>query len=178
MQAVREIGLKRTIRFFFLTLLHALFQCSLFPPVRRWFLICLGARVGQNVVINRVCFFNYDRKGFKGLKIGNSVFIGDECLLDLAEGIELADHVTLAERVTVLTHMNVGYQDHPLQKKFPSKTEPVQIGRGCFIGAGSTLLAGVHIGEESLVGAGSLVNKDIPAKTAVAGVPAKKIKEI
>lgn len=178
MQAVKEIGLKRTFRFFYLTLLHALFRCSLFPPIRRWFLICLGAKVGHDVVMNRIRFFNYDRKGFRGLKIGNHVFIGDECLLDLAEGIELADHVTLAERVTVLTHINVGYKDHPLQKKFPSKTEPVRLGRGCFIGACSTILAGIHIGEESLIGAGSLVNKDIPAKTVVAGVPAKKIREI
>lgn len=178
MQALREIGTRRAFRYFYLTLLHALFRCSLFPPVRRWFLILLGAKVGKDVVINRIRFFNYDRKGFKGLKIGNKVFIGDECLLDLAESIELGDHVTLAERVTILTHINVGYKDHPLQKKFKSKTEPIHIHRGCFVGACSTLLAGVHIGEESLVGAGSLVNKDVPSHSAVAGVPAQKIKEI
>ncbi len=178
MQALKEIGFKRAFRFFYLTLFHALFRCSLFPPVRRLFLILLGAKIGKNVILNRIRFFNYDRKGFKGLKIGDNVFIGDECLLDLADSIELGDHVTLAERVTILTHINVGYKNHPLQKKFPAKTESVKIDRGCFVGACSTLIAGAHIGEESLIGAGSMVNKNIPPHSAMAGVPAKKIKEI
>lgn len=176
MQAFKEIGWARACKYFFLTLIMLFFPLCLFPPLRRWFLLLLGAQIGNNVVINKVRFFNIDRKGFKGLKIGNNCFIGDECLLDLAESIELEDYITLAERVTVLTHMNVGYQDHPLQKTYPSVTQPVKIEQGCFVGACATILTGVTIGRESLVGANSLVNKSISAHSVVAGVPAKQIK--
>lgn len=177
MQALQEIGLRRAARFFYLTLLMAFYNNLLFPPLRKWFLKLFGARIGRNVILHRVKFFNVDRKGFRGLKIGNNVFIGDECLLDLAEGIELADHVTLAERVTVLTHMNVGYKDHPLQKDYPSVTAPVKIRRGCFIGACATLLAGVEIGERSLVAAGSVVTRHVPNSSVVGGVPARDLKQ-
>ena len=89
--------------------------------------------------------------------IGRECFLGDECLLDLAEGIELEDQVTLAERVLVLTHLNVGYADHPLQAAFPAQAAPVRFERGSFVGAGATILAGVTVGREAFVAAGSVV---------------------
>jgi len=178
MQAIQEIGLMRVWKFFYLTLLMALFQICLFPNIRKWFLQLLGAKVGSNVVLHRVRFFNYDRMGFRGLRLGNNVFIGDECLLDLADKIELEDHVTLAERVTILTHMNVGFKNHPLQASYPKKTAPIRIQKGSFVGACSTILAGVQIGEKVLVAAGSVVNRSISSETVVGGVPAREIKEI
>ena len=88
------------------------------------------------------------------------------------------ENVTIAERVTILTHLNVGYEGHPLQKYFPSKSLPTFLAEGCFIGTNSTILCGVNIGKFSFVAAGSLVNKDVPDKTLVGGVPAKVIKSI
>ena len=61
-----------------------------------------------------------------GLTVGEDCFLGDECLFDLAEAITLGRQVTLAERVLVLTHMNVGYADHPLQPHFPPIARPVR----------------------------------------------------
>ena len=55
---------------------------------------------------------------------------------------------------------------------------PVYIGKQCWIAANSTILKGVTIGDESVVGAMSLVNKDIPAKVLAAGVPAKVIRKL
>ena len=80
----------------------------------------LGARIGARSLLHDVRFFNLYRRGPGRPRIGDECFLGDECLLDLAEGIELEDQVTLAERVLVLTHLNVGYADHPLQSAFPA----------------------------------------------------------
>lgn len=177
MKALTEVGAGRIWKFFWMTLAMAFFQALLFPPLRACFLRLLGAKIGKNSVIGRVRFFNCDRGGFRGLKLGDNVFIGDECLLDLAAGIEMGNHATLAERVTVLTHMNVGYSNHPLQKEYPPKTGPVSIGSGVFIGACATILCGVEIGERSLVAAGAVVTRDVAAGSAVAGVPAREIKK-
>ena len=123
-------------------------------------------------------FSNFYHKGFPGLKIGRDCFLGDEVLIDLYDEVEIENQVTIAQRVTLLTHINVGYKDHPLQKYFPKKSQPIKINSGSFIGAGSIILPGVTIGEESFVAAGSVVTEDVPNNTLVAGVPAKPVRKI
>jgi acetyltransferase-like isoleucine patch superfamily enzyme len=110
--------------------------------------------------------------------VGAECFLGDECLLDLAEGITMQPQVTLAERVVVLTHTNVGYADHPLQASFPPSAAPVVFERGCFVGASVTILPGVTIGHEAFVAAGSVVTRDVAPRTLVAGVPARRIRDL
>jgi maltose O-acetyltransferase len=112
------------------------------------------------------------------LALGDDCFLGDECLIDLADGVILEDQVTLAERVLLLTHLNVGYVDHPLQARFPPRSAPVRIERGSFVGANVTVLAGVTIGAGSFVAAGSVVTEDVPPRTLVAGVPARPIRSL
>lgn len=178
MKALREIGLKGALKFSFLTPAHALFDVLLFPPLRTLALRLLGAQVGADVIIHRVRFFNFYRNGFPGLRISDNCFLGDDCLLDLAEAIILEEHVTLAERVTILTHTNVGYRNHPLQATIPSKTAPVILRRGAFVGANATLLPGIEIGECAVVGAGAVVCSHVPAFSVVGGVPAKLLRLI
>jgi acetyltransferase-like isoleucine patch superfamily enzyme len=113
-------------------------------------------------ILHDVRFFNLYRRGLAGLAIGEDCFIGDECLLDLAEGITLERQVTFAERVLVLTHTNVGYQDHPLQAHFPATAKPVVFEQGSFVGASATILPGTRIGARSFVAAGSVVTADVP----------------
>jgi acetyltransferase-like isoleucine patch superfamily enzyme len=125
-----------------------------------------------------VRFFNLYRRGLAGLEIGEDCFLGDECLLDLAEGVRLERQVTFAERVLVLTHTNVGYADHPLQAHFPPLAAPVVVEAGAFVGANVTLLPGVRVGGQSFVAAGSVVTADVPARTLVAGVPARALRPI
>ena len=178
MKALREIGWGRALRFGFFTLAMVPYRLALVPQLRAPWLRLLGARVGRRTILHDVRFFNLYRRGLAGLEIGDECFLGDECLLDLAEGIRLERQVTLAERVLLLTHVNVGYRDHPLQERFPPKAAPVVIERGAFLGANVTVLAGVRIGSESFVAAGSVVTDDVPPRTLVAGVPARVVRAI
>lgn len=183
MRVIDELGLRKIFRFTlysFLQVLYHLLIDHLFqlPPARKLFLILLGAKIGSNSIIMNVKFFNWHHRGPGGLNIGKDCFIGDETLIDLYDKVVLEDQVTLAQRVTVLTHHNVGYKNHPLQKFFPKSSKPVIFKRGSVIAAAATILPGVTCQQQSFVAAGSVVTKDVPAKSLVAGVPAKVIRKI
>jgi len=154
------------------------YRLALFPQLRAPWLRLLGSRIGRGVVLHNVRFFNLYRRGLTGLEIGEECFVGDECLLDLAEGVRLERQVTLAERVMILTHTNVGYRDHPLQKHFPAHAAAVVVETGAFLGAGCILLPGVRVGSRAFVAAGSVVTADVPAGTLVAGVPARVVRSL
>jgi maltose O-acetyltransferase len=177
-KALDEIGAGRALRFGLFTLAMLPYRFALFPQVRAPWLRVLGAHIGRRSILHDVRFFNLYRRGLGGLRIGDDCFVGDECLLDLAEEIRLEDYVTLAERVLVLTHTNVGYRDHPLQPHFPAMAAPVTIRRGSFVGAAVTILPGLTIGPEAFVAAGSVVTADVPPRTVVAGVPARPLRTI
>ena len=178
MKALDEIGASRALRFGLFTLAMVPYRVALFPPVRAVWLRLLGAKIGRRSILHDVRFFNLYRRGLKGRRIGDDCFVGDECLLDLADEIRIEDHVTLAERVLVLTHTNVGYRDHPLQPHFPKMAAPVTIRRGSFVGAAVTILPGLTIGPEAFVAAGSVVTADVPPRTVVAGVPARPLRTL
>jgi acetyltransferase-like isoleucine patch superfamily enzyme len=177
-KAVGEVGFDRAARFGWTTLAMLPYRLALFPPLRSWWLRLLGARIGPGAIVHDVRFFNLYRRGVAGLSLGRECFLGDECLLDLAEAIVLEDQVTLAERVLVLTHTNVGYRDHPLQRHFPPLAAPVVVEAGCFVGAGAILLPGIRVGRGSFVAAGSVVTQDVPPGTLVAGVPARVVRAL
>jgi len=113
----------------------------------------------------------------KGLKIGNNTRIrgfpifGTEPYL-----IELGNNVVITHGVTFLTHdwsINVVNSLHP-EKHF-KKFGKIIIKDNCFIGINSILLPNITMGPNSIVGAGSVVTKDVPPNTVVAGNPAKQI---
>lgn len=183
MKAIEEIGIRKASRFLAYSLLQVIYHRIVnhflfFSPARNFFLQLLGAKISKNSIIMDVKFFNWHHMGPQGLKIGQDCFIADETLIDLYDQVILENQVTIAQRVTILTHLNVGYSDHPLQKYFPKTSKPVVFRSGCVIGASSTILPGVTVGRESFVAAGSVVTKSVPAYTLVAGVPAKVIRKI
>ncbi len=174
----KEVNLTSASKFFAFSLIQILYGLLIFPQLRLIFLNLLGANVNANALIMNVKFFNWHQKGPKALVIGKDCFIGDETLIDLYDEVALEDQVTLAQRVLVLTHINVGYADHPLQNSFPKTSSKVLFKKGAVVGASSTILPGVIIGEKSFVAAGSVVTKSVPANTLVGGVPAKIIRKI
>ena len=178
MKALREIGVGRAVRYVLGAFFSVIFAAAIVPPLRVLVLRLGGARIGRNVVIDRIRLFNLYRMGLPAIRIGDCCYLGDDTLLDLAERITLGDHVTIAERVIILTHLNVGYKDHPLQPCFPARAAAVTIERGAFVGANATILCGVTIGECAFVAAGAVVTKDVPSWTLVGGVPARVIRHL
>jgi len=177
-KALAEIGWTRALRFGFFTAAMLPYRLLLVPQLRAPWLRLLGARIGRGTIVHDVRFFNLYRRGLGGLEIGDECFLGDEVLLDLAEGIRFGNQVSFGERSVVITHLNVGYADHPLQAEFPARAAPVVIEAGSFVGASVTILPGVTIGARSFVAAGSLVTKDVPPATLVAGVPARVVRRL
>ncbi|KAA6438336.1 sugar O-acetyltransferase [Dyadobacter flavalbus] len=107
------------------------------------------------------------------ISLGKNVFINHACsFLDIG-GIVIEDDVMIGPRV------NITSETHPLEpadrKTLIPKT--VFIRRNAWIGAGATILPGVTVGENAVIAAGAVVNRDVPANSVVAGIPAKVIKE-
>ena len=109
-----------------------------------------------------------------GVRVGRDVFVGFGLEIDTnhSELIEIGDHVTISHRCTIATHMATS-ADTPLRKLYPETAAPVSIGNGAWICTGAVLLPGVRIGENAVVAAGAVVDRDVAAGTLVAGVPAR-----
>lgn len=108
------------------------------------------------------------------LNIGKRVFINHACsFLDMG-GITIEDDVMIGPRVNLVT------ENHPLDpgKRKAMLCAPVLIKRNAWIGAGATILPGVTIGENAVIAAGAVVNRDVPANTVAGGIPAKIIKPV
>ncbi len=175
-QALREIGVGRALKYCAGQFQIALLKSELLlSPFRVILLKLFGMTIGKDSVIHACTFFNVYRGGFSKMRTGHHCFIGNECLIDLAETITLGNYVTIAERVSILTHTSVGFSDHPLHGKIPAVMAGVRIGNGAFIGLGATIMPGVTIGENAIVGACSLVRENVTAGVTVAGIPARPV---
>jgi len=176
MQTLKQIGPKRVLKHIVFVFWQAIFNFLGFSPLRVFWLKLFGAQIGQNSIVDKIDFVNLDRKGLRGLSVGSHCFLGRGALLDLADKITLKDHVIISPRVSIFSHMSVGLKTHPLYKKYPPQLKSVIINRGCFIGASTTILCGVTLNENSVIGAGSLINKNIPKNKLAAGNPVKIIR--
>jgi acetyltransferase-like isoleucine patch superfamily enzyme len=108
------------------------------------------------------------------IKIGKNVFINHACsFLDMG-GITIEDDVQIGPRVNLIT------ENHPIDPSTRKHLDlkAIAIKRNAWIGAGATILPGVTVGENSIVAAGAVVNKDVPPNAIVGGVPAKLLKII
>ncbi len=117
-----------------------------------------------------------------GCKVGKDVFVGDNVRVDLnhADMITIEDHVHIASGTRLLCHQR-NLSDYCVgddYAKLGYNIKPIHLSKGCLIGMESFVMPGVTIGEGAIIGAGSLVTKDIPAWTIATGRPAKVVKEI
>ena len=107
-----------------------------------------------------------------GLKMGSNVHIMGDCILDPGHCwlIEIGNNVTLAPRVHILAH------DASTQNELgKTKIGLVSIGNDVFVGASTIILPNTHIGDKVVIGAGSVVTKDIPSNSVAVGNPARVI---
>ncbi len=114
----------------------------------------------------------------RGAKVGRRVKISSHTFI--CEGVEIADDVFVGHGVTFINdkYPRAVTASGALQTSEDWKVVPTIVRRGASIGSGSTILCGVEIGEGAIVGAGSVVTRDVPAGTIVAGNPARALREV
>ncbi len=108
----------------------------------------------------------------ENVKIGKNVFINGNVLFMARSGITIEDDVQIAANAQFISNNHDPYDRMVLTCK------PVLIKKGAWIGAGATILPGVCVGKHAIVGAGSVVTKDVPDYAVVVGNPAKMIKTL
>ena len=117
-----------------------------------------------------------------GCHVGKDVFIGDNVRIDggHADLIYIGDHAHITGGCRLLCHQRnlLHYRKGDDAAKLPYKLGEIHIGKGVMIGMESLIMPGVTIGDGAIVGAYSLVTKDIPAWTIATGRPAKVVKQI
>ena len=118
-----------------------------------WFEHSWNIVLGDDIALNRNCWIS----GSAGITIGNDVIVGPQCII-VSEGHRF-------DKVGV----PISKQGYISQK--------IVIGDRCWLGAQSVILPGTTIGDDVVIGAGSVVKGEIPPRTVVAGVPAKVIRE-
>lgn len=124
--------------------------------------VCGGAKIGQGVSLGQNVF------------VGNKVVIGDRCKVQ--NNVSVYDNVTLEEGVFCgpsMVFTNVYNPRSLIERKDQYRNTLVK--KGATLGANCTIVCGITIGEYSFVGAGAVVNKDVPAYALIVGVPAKQI---
>ncbi|MFH1781626.1 MAG: acyltransferase [Patescibacteria group bacterium] len=145
--------------------------------------------VGDNVKI-----FNFVNA--YGCSIGNNSKIGAFVEIQknarIGENCKISSHTFICEGVHIKNNVFIGHNVSFINDKFPRATSAdgglqseadwqvikTVVENGASIGTSATILCGVTIGEQAIVGAGSVVTKDVPARTVVAGNPAKFLKKI
>lgn len=124
--------------------------------------VCSGARIGKGVSLGQNVF------------VGNKVVIGDQCKIQ--NNVSVYDNVTLEEGVFCgpsMVFTNVYNPRSLIERK--SEYRDTLVKKGATLGANCTIICGATIGEYAFVGAGAVVNKDVPAYALMVGVPARQI---
>jgi acetyltransferase-like isoleucine patch superfamily enzyme len=128
--------------------------------------------IGEPVEVGLFPTFNTDCG--KNIHLGKGVFINAGCKFQDQGGIYIGDGVLIGHN-TVFATLNHGLLPEERHDLIP---KPIHIGRNVWIGSNSTILAGVTIGDNAVIGAGSVVTKDIPENMVAVGSPARVIKSI
>ena len=127
-----------------------------------WVHVCAGALIGADVSLGQNVF------------VGNKVVIGDNCKIQ--NGVSVYDNVTLEEGVFCgpsMVFTNVYNPRSLIDRK--SEYRDTLVKRGATLGANCTIVCGITIGEYAFIGAGAVVNNDVPAYALMVGVPARQI---
>lgn len=162
-----NVSLWRVIKQFFLNIYRKRMEKMMDWPI----LQSLNPRKIRPILLRKI-----------GCHVGKGVFIGDYVRVDCghADEITIEDSVSIASGTRLLCHQRdfSNYRVGDDYMKLGYIVKPIVLKKGCLIGMESFVMPGVTVGEGAIVGAGSLVTKDIPAWTIAAGRPAKVLKEI
>jgi acetyltransferase-like isoleucine patch superfamily enzyme len=136
------------------------------------FLNLYGCEIGDNTKIGAFVEVQKNARIGRNCKISSHTFI--------CEGVTIEDNVFIGHGVAFINDIypRATASDGALQTEKDWKVEPTLICRGASIGSGATILAKVTVGENSIVGAGSVVTRSVPANSVVAGNPARVLRSI
>ncbi len=146
-------------------------------------------RLGKNVKIANFvnlygCAIDDNSKIGTFVEVQKNAFIGKNCKIQshtfICEGVTIEDDVFVGHGVTFINdkYPRATNGNGSLQSEADWKVVPTVVKKGASIGSGSTILCNVTIGENAIVGSGSVVTKDVPPYTVFAGNPAKLIRRI
>jgi acetyltransferase-like isoleucine patch superfamily enzyme len=155
-------------------------------------------RIGDHVAIDDHAILDAKGTANRGITVGNGVFIGRHSILACKDGeIELEDGVNVSYHCLIFSAsvVRVGQKtliaaqsylvgggheydalDRPVVEQ-PRPSKGIEIGPGCWIGAGAKVLDGVRIGQNAIVGANAVVTEAVPAYAVVGGIPARVIRD-
>ena len=148
-----------------------------------------NVKLGKNVKIFDFvnlygCSIDDDSKIGTFVEIQKNAFVGKNCKISshtfICEGVHIEDNVFVGHNVTFINdkYPRSANEDGSMQTEADWKVVETYVKKGASIGSSSTILCGITVGENAIVGAGAVVTKDVPANSIVAGVPAKVIKKI
>jgi acetyltransferase-like isoleucine patch superfamily enzyme len=145
----------------------------------------LGADVMLSKFINLYgCEIGDETKIGAFVEIQKHASIGKRCKISshtfVCEGVTIEDNVFVGHGVVFIndTYPRATARNGELQTEEDWCVEPTRVKKGASIGSGATILANVEIGENAIIGAGSVVTKDVPAGAIVAGNPARLLRQI
>lgn len=149
-------------------MIHQLSDCQARVPestnIWQFCVVLPKAQIGENCNICSHCFIEND------VRIGNNVTI--KCGVQIWDGITIENDVFVGPNVTFTNDL------YPRSKRHPEEYVQTVLKNGCSIGANSTIVCGVTIGEKAMIGAGSVVTHDVPAGELWMGNPARFVRKI
>lgn len=149
--------------------------------------IAPSVKLGKNVRLSKFvnlygCEIGDETKIGAFVEIQKNASVGKRCKISshtfVCEGVEIQDNVFIGHSVTFIndSYPRATTPSGELQTEADWKVEKTVVSKGASIGSGSTILSNISIGENAIVGAGSVVTKDVPASAIVAGNPAKVLR--
>ena len=134
------------------------------------FINLYGCEIGDHTKIGAFVEIQKNVKIGKNYKISTHTFV--------CEGVTIEDNVFIGHSVTFIndSYPRATTAKGELQTEKDWKVEPTLVKKGASIGSGATILSHVTVGENAIVGAGSVVTRDVPADTIVAGNPARRLR--
>jgi acetyltransferase-like isoleucine patch superfamily enzyme len=135
-----------------------------------------GTKVWQFVVILKGAKIGRDCNICAQTLIEGDVVVGDR--VTVKSGVQLWDGTCVEDDVFVGPNATFTNDSYPRSKQYPDKFSGIRICKHASIGANATILPGITVGKEAMVGAGSVVTQDVPPKAVVVGNPARIIRYV
>jgi acetyltransferase-like isoleucine patch superfamily enzyme len=134
-----------------------------------------GELTGQDVGESFTLVPPFYTSGGREIRVGRKVFINQCCTIYDMGGVTIGDLVLIGPNVNIIT---AGHGMKPDERRAYVEAKPIVIEKNVWIAAAVTILGGVTIGENSVIGAGAVVTKDVPPNSFAAGVPAIVIRSL